>query len=65
MPEITDDQLTIIENAFVKIREALDPESTPEDVMKMLLDAEQICSGILDKNKDAASFNSADKGGPL
>ena len=46
---ISTDQLTTIENALVQLREAIDPATVPEPLMKALLDAEQLCSGLLDK----------------
>lgn len=68
MVEISTDQLTTIENAFVKLRGLLDPQTTPKDVMQMILDAEQICSGLIDKeggNAGSQGYANSGQGGPM
>ena len=67
MAEISEEQLTIVENALVAIREGLDPDTTPKDLMQQILDAEQIVSGLLDNTQTAGPAKSSptDKGGPM
>lgn len=53
MAEISDAELTTIENALVTIREALNQDNSPEaaTVKQMIVEAEQIVSGKLDQAK--------------
>jgi hypothetical protein len=62
--EISEEQATIVENCFVKLKGLLDPATVPEDVAKMLTEAEQIISGILDSGKQGMQGDGQQFGGP-
>jgi hypothetical protein len=51
--EISDAELTTVENALVTIRQALEQDNSPQaqQVKQMIVEAEQIVSGKLDQNK--------------
>jgi hypothetical protein len=53
MVDISESELTLIENAFVKMRDALAEDESPEatDIKQSILEAEQIVSGLIDKEK--------------
>lgn len=55
----------MVENLCVTLRESLDPESTPKELMQQILDVEQMASGIIDSAKDTGSASTQDKGGPM
>ena len=59
------EQWTMVENLCVTLRESLDPESTPKELMQQILDVEQMASGIIDSAKDTGSASTQDKGGPM
>jgi hypothetical protein len=50
MAEYSDDESTTIENTLVTIREALSQDQSPQaqELMKMIVESEQIVSGKLD-----------------
>jgi hypothetical protein len=53
MVDISESELTLIENAFEKMRDALSQDESPEatDIKQSILEAEQIVSGLLDKGQ--------------
>jgi len=56
MAEITDAELTTVENALVTVREGLQNDGSPQTqkVMQMIVEAEQIISAKLDQGGDTA-----------
>ena len=57
MPEVSESELTIIENALVTIREAINEDNSPQaaEIKKIVMEAEQIVSGKLDEGGNDAS----------
>jgi len=64
MPEISIEQATIVENCLVKVQDLI--AEAPEDVKQMLLEAEQIMSGVIDSAKEGEGGSNpfGDQGGP-
>jgi hypothetical protein len=54
MVDISESELTLIENAFVRVREALGEDESPEamQIKEAIIEAEQIVSGLIDKEQN-------------
>lgn len=66
MAEISDSELTIIENALVTVTEAISEDASPqaEEIKKMIVEAQQIVSGKLDSGNDSGTAPAANAGIP-
>ena len=59
MPDISEAELTLMENTIVKTREALSEDDSPEatQLKQDLLEIEQICSSKLDQTSSGSGDN--------
>ena len=62
MAEISEAELTIIENALVTVRQAIEEDQSPAamEVKKQILEAEQVISGKLDQGGNTGTGPGAD-----
>jgi hypothetical protein len=67
MVDISESELTLIENAFERVLDALSQDESPEatDIKESILEAQQIVSGLIDKGQSPDTLSGPTGGSEL